>query len=234
MNFRQAVSTKKDGNMSYLWGEATEVLDNRRNFLESTGFDIKKCVTVHTSDSNLVQIVTAKDKGRGMFDIGDAIEADAIATNEKGLGLFLVVADCAATVMFDPKKQALALVHLNGKNPDLIASVISEMEQRYGTNAADIKVQVSPAINKASFVVPDSFQRESAEWEPYVVNLDEHLSSIDMLGFLTAEMVKSGILKANISISDIDTYASVDYFSHRRSAVTGEKEGRFAVVAEIV
>jgi len=233
MGFEYAISKKNDGNMSFKWGDKHSVLVNRQKFLESSGYGVEKCVTVHTCNGTKVTKIDQSVAGRGMLDIENALMADAMITDEVGLGLFLVVADCAATIFCDPKKEVLCLAHLNGMNPGLIGAVLTTFQEEYGSCIGDLRVTVAPSISKASFVVPDPFQRNDEEWEPYIVNLDEHLTSIDMLGFLRDKMVEQGVSSENINISEIDTYRDMDYFSHRRSVITGEKEGRFAVVAKM-
>lgn len=232
--YKYAISKIKDGNMSFKWGDESAVPVNRRKFLSKSGFEVEKCVTVHTSNSTIIARVGKADFGRGMLDIQDAIQADALITDDKEVGLFLLVADCAATIFYDPVKQTLCLTHLNGMNPGLIENVLVTFALEYGSNLADLVVDFSPSISKASFVIPDPFQRESEEWAPYIVNLDGHLTSVDMLGFLTNRMVLGGVQKQNISVSEIDTYKDPDYFSHRRSVITGEVEGRFAVVTKLI
>lgn len=231
--YKYAISKIKDGNMSFKWGDESAVPVNRRKFLSKSGFEVEKCVTVHTSNSTIIARVGKADFGRGMLDIQDAIQADALITDDKEVGLFLLVADCAATIFYDKRKRVLCLAHLNGMNPRLIESVSAAFKDEFGSKISDLQVIVGPSISKKSFVVPDPFQRNSKEWESFTVNLDDHLTSIDLQGFLKNGMIKHGIWEENICFSDIDTYSNQEFFSHRRSVVTGEQEGRFAVVAKL-
>ena len=233
-SYKYAISTKNDGSMSYMWGDYEEVLENRRKFIERAGFSFDRCITMKTSDGDTVLIVSKQDTGRGMIHIEEAFRADALITSESDLSLFLVVADCVATIFYDELNKVLCLAHLNGKNPKLINSVISKLREKYATNVADLSVYMSPAIHKESFIVPDPFQRDSQEWKDYIVNLDEHLTSIDMIGFLREKIIEQGVNPNKIAISDTDTYCDTDYFSHRRSVTTGEPEGRFAMVAKMI
>jgi len=234
MSYKYAVSKKEDGNMSFKWGDGLSVPVNRRKFLDASGFQIEKCVTVHTSNDTVVEKVSHLDAGRGMLSIENALKADAMITNEKDVELFLLVADCAATIIYDPQKGVLCLAHMNGMNTAIIEAILTSFSKEFGSKITDLQVRIAPSISKGSFVVPDPFQRNDAAWEPYIVNLDEHLTSVDMLGFLKDKMITLGVQPGNINISDIDTYKDLDYFSHRRSVVTGEEEGRFAVVVKMV
>lgn len=55
-----------------------------------------------------------------------------------------------------------------------------------------------------------------------------------MVGYLSSRLVDLGISKQNIFVSEVDTYTEKALFSHRRSAVTGEAEGRFMVMVSMV
>jgi copper oxidase (laccase) domain-containing protein len=47
------------------------------------------------------------------------------------------------------------------------------------------------------------------------------------------QLIKRGVKRDNILVSEVDTYKSPDYFSFRRSKSKKEKEGRFATILGI-
>jgi len=231
--YKYEISRVNDGNLSFVWGEYDEVLANRKKFLARAGFDFDKCVTVKTSDSSEVRVVDRQDAGRGILHLEEAFAADALMTTSLDINLFLLVADCAPTILYDPTNRVLCLAHLNSMNLGLIPAVMTKFTEKYSTNLSELKVFIGPAIHQGSFIVPDPFQRQESKWQNYIVNLDEHLTAIDMVGYLRDEMVRNGVSRKNITVSDVDTYKDMDYYSHRRSAVTGEREGRFAMVVKL-
>jgi YfiH family protein len=232
-NYKIAISAKKDGNMSFRWGDFSSVLRNRERFLEKYGFLLKKCVTTSLVHGEEVMLVNRNNAGQGMLDSMSAQEADAMMTSDPEISLFMMVADCVATVFFNKKTNVLCLAHLNGKNPGLIKSVLAKFVKEFNSDTTNITVFMSPCIKKESYIVPDPFQKQLPEWQNFTENLDEHKTTIDMVGFLRNEMIKQGINSENISISEVDTYIDKKYFSHRRSVVTGEVEGRFALVVSL-
>jgi len=73
---------------------------------------------------------------------------DAIITNRLGIALGVYVADCCAVYIVDPKTPAIGLVHSGRKGTELgvVANTIEQMIKRFGSNPAELIVQLSPCI----------------------------------------------------------------------------------------
>jgi len=74
--------------------------------------------------------------------------ADGIVTNERNAVLGIYVADCCAVYLVDPANRAIGLVHSGKKGSELgIAAVaIETMCEQFGTDPANLIVQLSPCI----------------------------------------------------------------------------------------
>ena len=111
-----AVSSKNDGTMlNRIRGRhVAEIVNNRRRFCDQIGVKYDDVVyhvisydRAQTFD-NIAEITeadTVKHNNEGIF-------ADALYTEAAGVGLFLPVADCIATVIYDSKRRSLMLAHL--------------------------------------------------------------------------------------------------------------------------
>jgi len=229
-----SISDKSDGNTSFLWGEKDEVENNRQSFYTKAGVEADKSVMMALSHSTNVAVVDSSDSGKGVHDNRTGVNADGIITKEVGLTLSIIVADCAPVIFFDFNKRVLALVHINGMNPDIIDETLNKFTSKFNSDTQNIVVSFGPCILKESFVVPTPFQIELPEWKDYVKDVPDGRTSIDMLGFLINRVIELGVPEAQVFKTDIDTYKEEDLFSHRRSAVIGEPEGRFMVVANII
>ena len=73
---------------------------------------------------------------------------DGLITNQPGVALGIHVADCCAVYMVDPGTPAIALVHSGKKGTELaiVSKAIQQMRERFGSNPADLIVQLSPCI----------------------------------------------------------------------------------------
>ncbi|MDO8513769.1 MAG: polyphenol oxidase family protein [bacterium] len=231
-----AISEINDGNMSYVWGNHQEVLENRTKFLEKSGFDTNNCAVMSVTHGTDILIADQSYRGKGMFDHSTALKVDALMTQDPKIVLCLLIADCLPIVFYDPKKNILALAHMGWKstNEKLAMKLITLMKQKFGSNPKDIVVSIGPGIHKKSSIFPSPvLQEKTLNWQPYLKNLPNNQTSVDNLGYNYQQLLDSGIIAKNIEINPIDTAQSPDYFSHYRSVRTGESEGRFMVAVRL-
>jgi len=80
---------------------------------------------------------------------------DGIITNQRGIALGVYVADCCAVYIVDPKTPAISLVHSGRKGTELgvITNAIREMIDRFGSDPANMIVQLSPCIHPPHYEV---------------------------------------------------------------------------------
>jgi purine-nucleoside/S-methyl-5'-thioadenosine phosphorylase / adenosine deaminase len=80
---------------------------------------------------------------------------DGIITNQHSVALGIYVADCCAVYIVDPKTSAIGLVHSGRKGTELgvVTNAVTEMRDRFGSNPADLIVQLSPCIRPPRYEV---------------------------------------------------------------------------------
>jgi copper oxidase (laccase) domain-containing protein len=80
---------------------------------------------------------------------------DAIIANQWGIALGIYVADCCAVYIVDPKTPAIGLAHSGRKGTELgvATNAIMEMIARFGSNPANMIVQLSPCIRPPHYEV---------------------------------------------------------------------------------
>ena len=80
---------------------------------------------------------------------------DGIITNQRGVALGIYVADCCALYIVDPKTPAIGLVHSGRKGTELgvVTNAIRQMIDRFGSNPANMIVQLSPCIRPPHYEV---------------------------------------------------------------------------------
>lgn len=229
----------KDGNMSFDWGDENSVIKNRIVFLSGAGIDPKDCVITRTRMSHGTDIekIGGTMKGRGMRApvSGDA-DVDSFMTNEPGLFMAILTADCLPVILYSLDKKALALAHLSRVNTPLnfIGDIVRRMKSEYGVESADIVAGIGPCVHKESYV----FGREEFEkripdervFGGFISDIPGGKKAVDLVGYNVRQLILSGVKEANIEISSIDTAADKNFFSRCRSRLIGENEGRMATV----
>jgi purine-nucleoside/S-methyl-5'-thioadenosine phosphorylase / adenosine deaminase len=80
---------------------------------------------------------------------------DGIITNQRGIALGIYVADCCAVYLLDPKTSAIGLVHSGRKGTELgvVTNAVLEMADRFGSDPANVVVQLSPCIRPPHYEV---------------------------------------------------------------------------------
>jgi copper oxidase (laccase) domain-containing protein len=80
---------------------------------------------------------------------------DGIITNQRGVALGIYVADCCALYIVDPKTPAIGLVHSGRKGTELgvVTNAIRQMMDRFGSDPANMIVQLSPCIRPPHYEV---------------------------------------------------------------------------------
>ena len=90
---------------------------------------------------------------------------DGFVTNQRGIALGVYVADCGAVYIVDPKTPAIGLVHSGKKGTELniAGKAIELMRENFGSNPADLVVQLSPCIRPPHYEIDFAAQiREQA------------------------------------------------------------------------
>jgi copper oxidase (laccase) domain-containing protein len=80
---------------------------------------------------------------------------DGIITKQRGVALGIYVADCCAVYIVDTKTPAIGLVHSGRKGTELgvVPSAIKQMIDRFGSDPANMIVQLSPCIRPPHYEV---------------------------------------------------------------------------------
>lgn len=224
-------SSRDDGTMLMreFGRHAPEAVENRRAFLEKNSIDYDDMVyqTISYAPGGSYNTLAIVDKRHRML-VDPGTVADALITDQPGIALFLPVADCVATVLYDPHRRVLAVLHLGRHSSitDLISRVISTMETLYGTQVVDLLAYLSPAIQRESYKLEHFDQAEKPEWLNFVDEKDDGIY-VDLPGYNHHVLVKLGVPAENIELSTLDVFVHSGYFSHAR----GDKNGRQALVA---
>src|SRR5215472_6355454 len=80
---------------------------------------------------------------------------DGIITNQRGIALGIYVADCCAVYIVDSKTPAIGLVHSGRKGTEfgVVTNAIRQMIERFGSDPANMIVQLSPCIRRPHYEV---------------------------------------------------------------------------------
>lgn len=221
-----AYSTKADGSMKKDDGSID--LHDIQKFLKSQHLPEKVYAMDQVHGKN-VGIISFKSEPI-------TPETDAIITNEKGVSLAVVTADCLPILFYDPKAQAAGVVHAGSKGllKQVIASVLNKFTSAYKSRPEDIIVTIGPSIEVSCYEVGKEYMRQFEELSWFDETFYREIKGkyyLDLRKIALQSLQKEGILKEHISVSDICTKCATDtYYSYRR----GDKTERFVSTISII
>lgn len=170
-----------------------------------------------------------------------ADEADAMMTDEPGLGLFWAFADCVPLILFDPAHRAVALVHAGwrGTAQAIAARAVRAMRARYGSRPADLLAGVAPAIGKCCYRVSHEVRacfdatpeaRDTACFERRGEPEGDAASRpvyLDLWESNRRQLLAAGLASDHIELAGLCTGCRTDlFYSHR---IESKPTGRFGV-----
>jgi YfiH family protein len=203
---------------AYVGDEEEAVQENRRRVRESLGIPF---------------LLSAKQvHGTGIYCLNKPLienteidGVDALITDLSDVGLMIQQADCQAVLLFDPVKAVIAAIHCGwrGSVQGILAKVIANMVENYGTVQADLQAVISPSLGPccAEFV---NYRRElPAEFHQFMVR-DNYFDFWQISRF---QLITAGVSGKNIETTSTCTCCSDNYFSYRRaSRLSGGVTGR--------
>lgn len=231
-NVLVAVSSRVDGTMldRAMGVHDGTTVSNRTKFCEQNGVRYGDTVyqRIIYDESRSYALVTEVDTGSTTKYTSEVV-GDALYTKTSGIAMMLPVADCVATVLYDPVQRALALVHLGRHST--YARLATRVVQHFiqdGTKPEDLIVWMSPHAQKTSYRLEWFDRSDDPEWHGYYEERDGGVY-LDMAGYNTQLLSHAGVVPEHIYVSSVDTMRDEHYFSH----AAGETSDRLAVLAAL-
>jgi len=196
-----AQSTVADGSMLKR-GEPsdTTVIENRRRFLDTHGITLDQTTRLavsyeKTSFCEYFQ-VNESHKKENMSKKSKFL-ADALVVTGPNHALFLPVADCIGTVLFDPEHNVLMVSHLGRHSLEQHGGQksVEYLQEHFNTNPAKLQVWLTAAPNKEVFPI----------WA---------LDNKGMKEVTFEQLKKAGVRSGLIHDNPADTATDLNYFSY--------------------
>lgn len=218
-------------------GEEPNVQKNFTLLCDALDMDVQKVVhskQVHLDD---VRLVTAEDWGKGLWRPKDYESADALITNVPGTVLTVFSADCNVILLHDPICHTIGAVHAGWRGTALgiVHKTVREMRRAFGTDPADVRAAIGPAIGQCCFETDDDvpaalhdalgrevdlfMEKRGAKWH------------IDLKSVNALWLQKAGVTA--IDICPLCTYCHPELFwSHRRTGKARGEQGALIALKE--
>ncbi len=198
------------------------VAENYRLAMDALG--ISHLVMGHQQHTDRVRAVTLADAGRGLTPqtrFPDGV--DGLTTNENGLALGVLGADCPGILFCDPVSKSIGAAHSGwrGTVMKIGAKTVLQMKELYGADPKNILAVIGPSIRQCCFEtgleVAEEFQKAYGGVYPEIGKQIGDKAYLNLPAAICYDLEQVGVLKENISVLPHCTVCENDtFFSHRK------------------
>ncbi|CAM3041665.1 conserved hypothetical protein [Paracoccus aminovorans] len=141
--------------------QAEIVAINRARVAEAMGVPPGRLATVHQVHSAEVAVLRAGDDPAGFTQL----RADGIVTDQPGVALAVLTADCQPILLADPQAGVIGAVHAGwrGALAGVIEAAVSAMQD---LGADRIRAVIGPTISQRAYEVSEEFMEEFLVEDP--------------------------------------------------------------------
>jgi polyphenol oxidase len=222
-------------NFSFRTGDDPElVVENRERLFRAIGIELNQVVAGKQVHETNIEQIRLEDRGKGARDFDSALDnTDAMVTNEPGVCLMVLAADCVPVLLYDPVTHAIGAAHAGwrGTVARIAERTVDAMHQIYGTQPSDLIAAIGPSIGPEDYEVGPEVVEQVREtfpdsWSQQVRPLPNDKGLFDLWTSNRLQLESAGVPPSQIEISGISIYQSTDrFYSERRE---GRPTGRFA------
>jgi len=202
--------------------DAQAVARNRARVAETTGVPPIALVGVHQYHSADVAVIDAPTTERP--------KADAMVTNQKGIALGILTADCQPVLFADPVAGVIGAAHAGWKGAlgGVLSNTVAAMEQ-LGAKRDNISAAIGPCISQAAYEVgPEFFEdfiAQERSFSRFFANGQEDRMQFDLPSFGLHMLREAGVGSAewirHCTYQDAARFDSYRRTTHHKEADYG-------------
>src|SRR3989304_8400698 len=194
----------------------TNTEQNRALVAKLLGFDTNRLLTMNqVHGSNVLTIDKPVKDISGL----SKISADAIITNQCGIAIGVLTADCVLILLLDPVKNVVGVVHAGWKGTakTVVQKAIDTMVKQFGSDTKTILSAIGPSVGQCCYKVDEAVIKEFGVWESEFgvaefIKKHDNAWRLDLKKANFVQMLDIGLLEKNISVEDFCTSCRNDMF----------------------
>ena len=152
-----------------------------------------------------------------------SLEVDAIVTNQSGIMIGVLVADCFPVLLWDPEKKVIATVHVGwqGAAKGILGKVVAAMVKNFSCSPDQLKVAIGPGIGAHKYEVDrpvrDAFRQGSGFWNEISTETRLGHWQLDIAKSCRLQLSEAGLKDSHIETAKECTCCHPElFFSFRR------------------
>lgn len=203
---------------------------NRSTLTRSFALDPHQLLTVKQVHGNDILLVDESNPDLTHFL---KVEVDAVVTNQTGIMLGVLTADCFPLLLWHPEQPLAAVIHAGwrGAANGLIVKVIATMVQHFGCLASELQAAIGPGIGAHKYEVDrpvrDAFRQGSGFWDEISSEIRLGHWKLDIPLSCRLQLEAAGLKPQLIEVAEQCTCCHPElFFSYRRdNGMTGRQIG---------
>ncbi|MEA3418813.1 MAG: peptidoglycan editing factor PgeF [Campylobacterota bacterium] len=199
--------------------DSKKIVANRKKLAEQfIEGEIFVFVTANQTHSDHVKIIDTREM-LGWESLEGAVEdCDALVTDQAGVMLTILTADCVPILLYDPVRRVVAAAHAGWKGTEakIVMKTVEVMKKRFGSEPSDILAGIAPAIGRCCYEVGEDVALHFPDYSD-VWDQKDTKYMLDLPLINKKQLIASGIVEKNIEMSDLCTACEVEqFFSYRK------------------
>lgn len=163
-------------------------------------------VMLNQTHTNGVRVITRKEGGEMVVRPMEKEGFDGMITDERGLMLCTVEADCVPVYILDPTHPAIGMVHSGWKGTagQIAANAVTLMKEHYYSKPQDILIAIGPCICADCYEVGAELREEfsnlydQVELDEIFINRHGDKYNLDLKKAICISLKKVGVKSENI------------------------------------
>jgi len=201
--------------MSLSFGDTRDSLANRKKFLSGLGIDYRDLITAKQVHGKNIEYVVQKNKGMGALDYeSSVIDTDGFITDQPGVPIAILTADCLSVFIYDPARPAIAILHAGWRSTEknIAQEGVLAMQNRFSSCPKDLLVGFGPSIRSCCFEVARDFK---SNFDFGLVQRGGRVF-MDIALINQRQLMDCGVRQENIFDPALCTFSDANFFSFRK------------------
>lgn len=220
-------TTKELGNTAYQVSDnKDEVKKIREQIAEDFNFKMNDFIFTYQYHSTTICKVNKTHKGLGAFSFESGVRADALYTKDYNTPIGVFHADCVPVFIYAPSIPLVGIIHAGkpGSINEITFKSLLALITNEGIDPRDIRLHIGPSLRQEKEIINEE-EIHYLKMHGYDNCLKDN--KLDKALLNVEQALRLGVLKENITVSDLDTYDNELTYS----ASNQEKEvGRMASI----
>ncbi len=215
---RNSSAAEKEYTLSYSSVPDRNEIRHNRSLL-ATAMEIPEAKLFFPSQVHKTRIVNVTRS----TTVEEVNETDALLTNEPGICIAVMSADCVPILLYDKKNKVVAAVHSGwrGTVAKITTKTLLQMQINFGTHGEDVLVGIGPSVCQDSYEVGeeviDEVDLAFGKKANVMIRKGSQKAMLNLWEANRIQLLDFGVMPENIELANLCTVKNnKDFFSARQ------------------